>query len=381
VLFVSYSRDDRQLSGSVLADLDALGHDGWLDEDVTGGQVWWDEILATIRRSDAFLFLLTPSSVESEACLREVEYAQSLKRPIIPVEVAATDPLLIPPVLGRHQIVRYLTGDKADTIALTRALVHADMGRPLPDPLPPEPELPGTYYSELREQITARQQLGIDQQLGLLQRLKARAEAGEASEVIPLLATLRAREDVYAVVASDIDRLATALTPPGSDAAPARPPRIRPPRTRLERTAAAAAAASLLLALGGLLSNKLYTESGTERSWGDMPRDVPRLGWTLLVVVFGVALAVAIGAAGTVARRVGAVVAVMMAALLLASWWGQISELLKLGATELGPALQLLSWSVLLACLAATLGVVAAFTSNVSDSGAIAATASRSDKR
>jgi TIR domain len=278
MLFVSYSRDDRQLSDSVLADLDALGHEVWVDEKLSGGQVWWDEILATIRRSDAFLFLLTPSSVESEACLCEAEYARSLQRPIIPVELVATDPLLVPSVLGQHQIVRYLSGDKADTIALTRALVHADMGRPLPEPLPPEPELPGTYYSELRQQIASREQLGIDEQLGLLQRLKARAEAGGAAEVIPLLATLRAREDVYAVVASGIDQLATSLAPPSSeaaDAAPARPPRIRPPRTGLERTAAAAAAASLLLALGGLLSNKLYTESdSTEWFWGERTEDV-----------------------------------------------------------------------------------------------------------
>jgi hypothetical protein len=137
----------------------------------------------------------------------------------------------------------------------------------------------------------------------------------------------------------------------------------------------------LLLALGGVLSNKLYTESGTERFWGDMERDAPRWWWVVLVAVFAVAMALAIAAAGTVARRVGAVIAAAVAALLIASWWAQISAILKLGATELGPALQLLGWTVLLAGLAATLSVVAAFTSNVSGSEPRAATPSRANTR
>ena len=369
MLFVSYSREDRGLCGPLLADLGALGHDVWVDEELSGGQVWWDEILATIRRSRALLLLLTPSSAASEACRREVEYAQALQRPVIPVELASTDPMLVPAVLSRYQIVRYLTGDKADTIALTRALTRADMDRPLPDPLPPEPELPGTYFSELREQIATRQELGIDEQLGLLQRLKVRAEAGEAAEVIPLLATLRAREDVYASVATGIDELSASLAPPGAPAevAPARERRIRSPRTPLERTAAGVAVASVLLGLFGLLSNRLYTtDDGSDWFWGELTADVPRWWWVVLVACFAVASAVGAVAVSRVVRRIGSVVAAVVALALLGTWWGQVTALLRFGSkSELGPALQFLSWAMLLACLAAALGVVAAFASDV----------------
>ncbi len=58
-----------------MTDVRALGHVVWLDEELSGGQVWWDEILAKIRECEALLFLVSPSSVESEACLLELHYA------------------------------------------------------------------------------------------------------------------------------------------------------------------------------------------------------------------------------------------------------------------------------------------------------------------
>ena len=60
MLFVSYSNIDRDKIAVVLGDLRALGHDVWLDEQLSGGQLWWDEILGRIRACDAFLFLLHP---------------------------------------------------------------------------------------------------------------------------------------------------------------------------------------------------------------------------------------------------------------------------------------------------------------------------------
>ncbi len=106
----------------MLGDLEALGHDVWLDEQLSGGQLWWDEILGHIRTCDAFLFLVSPASVASEACLAELGYAQDLGRTVIPIELESMNPALLPSALGQHQLVSYSEGSRAELMALSRAL-------------------------------------------------------------------------------------------------------------------------------------------------------------------------------------------------------------------------------------------------------------------
>jgi serine/threonine kinase PknH len=58
----------------------------WLDVDLAGGQVWWDNILHQIRQS-AFIAVVSRSSVRSQACLVERQYATSLGKPVPPLTV------------------------------------------------------------------------------------------------------------------------------------------------------------------------------------------------------------------------------------------------------------------------------------------------------
>jgi hypothetical protein len=48
-IFLSYSRDDQEIAIQLAKDLKDLGHVVWLDQELTGGQAWWDQILARIR--------------------------------------------------------------------------------------------------------------------------------------------------------------------------------------------------------------------------------------------------------------------------------------------------------------------------------------------
>ena len=198
VLFASYSSIDRDRIAAVLGDLEALGHEVWLDEQLSGGQLWWDEILGHIRTCDAFLFLVSPASVASEACLAEFGYAQDLGRTVIPIELESMNPALLPSALGQHQLVSYSEGSRAELMALSRALGRLADGRPLPDPLPAPPPLPGGYFSTLRDEIAATDALTLEQQLGVLHRLRARADDASSEEILTLLATFRRRDDLYA---------------------------------------------------------------------------------------------------------------------------------------------------------------------------------------
>ena len=212
MLFASYSSIDRDRIAAVVADLEALGHDVWLDEQLSGGQLWWDEILGRIRTCDAFLFLVSPASVASEACLAEFGYAQDLGRTVIPIELESMNPALLPSALGQHQLVSYTEGSRAELMALSRALGRLADGPALPDPLPAPPPLPGGYFSTLRDQIAAADALTLEQQLGVLHRLRARADDGSSEEILTLLATFRRRDDLYASVAVEADELRDTVT-------------------------------------------------------------------------------------------------------------------------------------------------------------------------
>lgn len=82
-LFISYARIDKPYCVQLVHTLDV--HQVWFDQRLYAGQQWWKEILRRLDWSEGFIYLLSPESVQSEYCLKELEIAQQLQRPIIPV--------------------------------------------------------------------------------------------------------------------------------------------------------------------------------------------------------------------------------------------------------------------------------------------------------
>src|SRR5262245_59070009 len=144
--FVSYSRTSEAAAKALVADLENLGHTVWFDQDLSGGQAWWDQILATIRGCDVFVFVLNPDSLASTACQREYGYAADLQKPIVPVLVSGDVSLaLLPPALSQIQLVDYRGDDRTAAFRLARAVSQARPAAPLPDPLPDPPAVPLSY--------------------------------------------------------------------------------------------------------------------------------------------------------------------------------------------------------------------------------------------
>ena len=111
--FVSYNRESEVIVKVLVEDVEALGYTVWFDQDLRGGQVWWDHILAKVRECDVFVFVLTSKALNSTACLRECGYAADLGKPIIPVLVAdGISTALLPPVLSQIQLVDYRGQDR-----------------------------------------------------------------------------------------------------------------------------------------------------------------------------------------------------------------------------------------------------------------------------
>jgi TPR repeat protein len=251
--FLSYARVNRESIPPLVQDLEALGLRVWCDNELTGGQVWWDRVLAEIRSCDCFVFALSPESLESVPCKCEYEYAASLHKSILPVLIAEGVFIdLLPGGLARIQHVDYRRQDREAMRGLSKAVRTLPAPARLPDPLPEPPAVPVSYLGNLKEQIEAPS-LSYDRQTGLLIELKqGLRNASDAQNIRGLLKQLRARRDLYASVAEEIDALLvksvasrrTRTTVPHAPAspervAPAPQPVAPPPRASAQRASLA----------------------------------------------------------------------------------------------------------------------------------------------
>ena len=84
-VFVSYSRRDSEFVRRLADSVSERGKDVWLDtEGIPDAEVFPEAIKRAIEGSDAFVFVITPSSVGSAYCENEVEYARDLQKRIVP---------------------------------------------------------------------------------------------------------------------------------------------------------------------------------------------------------------------------------------------------------------------------------------------------------
>ncbi len=143
-IFISYSSKDRAIVQQVAADLRRAGHNVWFDEELTrtGGQKWWDNILAELRQRDLVIFALSPHSVSSEACRREYNYANQLNKRILPIIIEAVKFSALPFELQEIQAVDYSQRSAGQGIALAASIQNLPPARPLPKPLPVPPQVP-----------------------------------------------------------------------------------------------------------------------------------------------------------------------------------------------------------------------------------------------
>jgi hypothetical protein len=99
-VFISYARvDGLDVAGAVQAELESSGFKVWRDlRDLDAFADFSVEIERAIIASDAMVVCITPSIAHSTESFvrREVLYAQSKEKPIVPLRIANADvPLLI----------------------------------------------------------------------------------------------------------------------------------------------------------------------------------------------------------------------------------------------------------------------------------------------
>ncbi len=209
LLFLSYSSKDRDLVTTLINDLSSLGHDLWYDAELTGmgGQKWWLNILSNVRECDVFIFALTPNSLSSEPCKREYNYAYALCKPIIPVMLETVDVAVLPTALQEIQFVDYRERSAKQGIALVTTLNNLPPARPMPDPLPSEPETPLPPLAHLSQRLDAPM-LNSTEQIEIVFNLETLfKDTSTQAGAETLLRKLYAREDLTNRVAERIRSL------------------------------------------------------------------------------------------------------------------------------------------------------------------------------
>ncbi|MGH3880091.1 MAG: toll/interleukin-1 receptor domain-containing protein [Actinophytocola sp.] len=140
-VFFAYSRADHEVVTRLVVDLATHGVDVWLDQDLVGGELWWEAILRNIRNASAVVFALSNHAWRSEPCRLEVDYAQRLGIPVRYIRVGPFEGSRR--FAGLGGLLDYADGEVA---SLARELTRctASPVRP-PDPLPEPPKLPSAY--------------------------------------------------------------------------------------------------------------------------------------------------------------------------------------------------------------------------------------------
>lgn len=85
-VFISYSRKDKRFARKLNDALEQQDIKAWVDwEDIPSTADWMAEITASIEGADALVFVLSPDSIKSEVCAKELELAILGNKKIIPV--------------------------------------------------------------------------------------------------------------------------------------------------------------------------------------------------------------------------------------------------------------------------------------------------------
>lgn len=101
-VFISYSRKDREFVRRLEEELQRRGREAWVDwEGIRPAEEFMQAIFPAIEGTDTFIFVLSPDSVTSEICGKELAHAVSHNKRMIPIMARDTDAKAVPEPLAK----------------------------------------------------------------------------------------------------------------------------------------------------------------------------------------------------------------------------------------------------------------------------------------
>lgn len=128
-IFISYSRNDLGIAEKII---DALAKDDlepWIDwKNIPKGETFEGEIQQGIQKAEIFLFLVSPDSVQSDWCNREIAHAINNGKRILPIVIRDADLKNIHPEISKRNWIfcRNTQDDFNKAIEEIRKTIHTD---------------------------------------------------------------------------------------------------------------------------------------------------------------------------------------------------------------------------------------------------------------
>ncbi|MBE9031838.1 TIR domain-containing protein [filamentous cyanobacterium LEGE 11480] len=85
-IFISYSRRDQEFVNKLNQAIEATGRDAWIDwQDIKPTVKWWQEIERGIEGANNFVFVISPDSIASSVCEKEIDHARQHNKRLVPI--------------------------------------------------------------------------------------------------------------------------------------------------------------------------------------------------------------------------------------------------------------------------------------------------------
>ena len=111
-VFISYSRKDRDFVRRLDEALKSRGREAWVDwEDIRPTEEWMQAIYAAIEGADTFIFVLTPDSVASTVCGREIAHAAAHNKRMVPIVARDANADAVPEALAKLNYIFFRESD------------------------------------------------------------------------------------------------------------------------------------------------------------------------------------------------------------------------------------------------------------------------------
>ena len=130
--FVCYSHRDKATVYAEIRSLQSQGVNVWYDEGIDAGLEWSDRLADAISGCSNFLYFVSPSSVASENCRREISFANHVDTAVTAIHLVPTDlPGGLQLSLGNRQgILKHELSADAYSKKLSQALMVSPPSAP-----------------------------------------------------------------------------------------------------------------------------------------------------------------------------------------------------------------------------------------------------------
>src|SRR5437870_3526043 len=111
-VFISYSRKDKEFVRRLDEELKRRDREAWVDwEGIPPGDTWEKTIYGAIEATNTFIFVLTPDSIASEVCGKEIAHAAANNKRLVPIVHRQVAAERVPKSLGELNWIFFRDSD------------------------------------------------------------------------------------------------------------------------------------------------------------------------------------------------------------------------------------------------------------------------------